>query len=481
MPPILALLLCTGFVFFLLRLEARQSPNVSRALWIPTLWMLYIASKPLAVWFAPAGQHAGGDVDAGSPTDRLFLTAILGISLLILASRKFDWLGTLREHRWLALLLGFMLVSTIWSEIPQVSCKRWIRQFQAVVMGFMVLSEASPQEAVQSIFRRTTYITVPFSLLLIKYYPMYGVQYDRWSGYLMWTGVTTQKNGLGRLCLISGFFLIWALVTRWRRGERGVSKVQTYAEWFLLAQILVLLKGPSGVAASATSIVVLIAGAIALGGLIWINRREGRVNCNAVIASIAIIIGVGILTPLVGGATVGAFTGSLGRDTTLTGRTDIWAALLPNAMQNLILGAGFGGFWTDKTVNLYLVNEAHNGYLDVLLELGVIGLLLHSAFLLSCCYKARRAFAFDFDAASLCLCFVLMAVLHNVSESSMHIFACQLTAIVIFLVLALPGSYGVRSQDTQSANAENADMSENLTNSLPEDSQKLTTAKNVSY
>jgi exopolysaccharide production protein ExoQ len=226
MPPIFALLLCTAFVFYLLRLEARQSRDVSRALWIPTLWMLYISSKPLAVWLAPAALYGGVEVSDGSPTDRIFLMALLGASLLVLISRKFDLAGSLREHRWLTLLLGFMLVSTIWSDDPSVSFKRWIRQLQAVIMGLMVLSEGSPPEAMKSIFRRTTYIMIPFSLLLIKYYPLYGVQYDRWTGYLMWTGVTTQKNGLGRLCLVSGFFLIWALVTRWRRRERGVSKVQ---------------------------------------------------------------------------------------------------------------------------------------------------------------------------------------------------------------------------------------------------------------
>ena len=47
MPRQLALLLCTAFVLFLLRLERRQSAGVSAALWIPTLWMLAIASKPL--------------------------------------------------------------------------------------------------------------------------------------------------------------------------------------------------------------------------------------------------------------------------------------------------------------------------------------------------------------------------------------------------------------------------------------------------
>ena len=57
MPPPLALLRCTAFVIFLLRVERRASLGVSAALWIPTLWMLAISSKPLAIWFGTDRGH----------------------------------------------------------------------------------------------------------------------------------------------------------------------------------------------------------------------------------------------------------------------------------------------------------------------------------------------------------------------------------------------------------------------------------------
>lgn len=54
---LLALLVCTTFVLFLLRLERRESAGVSAALWIPALWMLAIASKALAIWFGRDRGH----------------------------------------------------------------------------------------------------------------------------------------------------------------------------------------------------------------------------------------------------------------------------------------------------------------------------------------------------------------------------------------------------------------------------------------
>ena len=85
----LALLICAGFVLGMLHLERRATPSVSMALWIPTIWMLQISSKPLGVWF---GQVDTGEVDTGSALDRNALTVIL---LLIVLVAAFNIVSTL--------------------------------------------------------------------------------------------------------------------------------------------------------------------------------------------------------------------------------------------------------------------------------------------------------------------------------------------------------------------------------------------------
>src|SRR5207237_978175 len=101
-------------------------------------------------------------------------------------------------------------------------------------------------------------------------------------------------------------------------------------------------------------------------------------------AIIGCIIVFGIVTPLVGGSTVTRFTSALGRDATLTGRTDIWAGLLPDLMRQPIFGYGFSGFWTVTRISEHEIGQAHNGYLEVCLQLGFVGFLLTGMFLLSC-------------------------------------------------------------------------------------------------
>ncbi len=143
---IVAFIICVVFILWLLLIESKQSPNVSLVLWIPTIWMLYIASKPLAIWFGYEGNP-----DEGSPLDRNFLSALLCLNLIILVWRKFNWSNAIKKKCLVMLLMGYMLVSILWSDIPFVSLKRWIRELVAVSMAFLVLTEPEPKQAVESV------------------------------------------------------------------------------------------------------------------------------------------------------------------------------------------------------------------------------------------------------------------------------------------------------------------------------------------
>src|SRR2546421_11194932 len=108
MPSQLALISCVLFVLFLLRIERKQASKVSSVLWIPTIWMLAIASKPMDTWFSYDG--AG---ESGSPLDQMFLSGLLCLGLFILARKRFNWSCALKEYPWIFLLIAYMLVSVL--------------------------------------------------------------------------------------------------------------------------------------------------------------------------------------------------------------------------------------------------------------------------------------------------------------------------------------------------------------------------------
>lgn len=451
MPPPLILLLCTAFVLFLLRLERRASRDNSPALWIPTLWMLIVASRPLATWFLVPGNSTP-DNDSGSALDRWVLTALAVAAIIVLVRRRIDWWGGVRRYRWLLVLLAYMFLSTFWSEITLIALKRWIRELIVLIMALVIMSEGNPRQAVESILRRTAYVLLPFSLVLIKYYPVLGVRYGKWSGALMWVGVTTQKNHLGRLCMISAFFLLWSLYERWRERPRvGGGRDQAWADVSVIVIALYLLKGSD----SSTSLVTLVVGAATYLGLRLFRKLGLMVPQTGLLVLVLFLIGFGVSTPFLGGSNVASFTASLGRDETLTGRTQVWSDVMPAMREQPLFGHGFGSFWTDARRARYDIPTAHNGYLDILLELGAVGLAFYTFWLLSCTRQLHHALRHDYEWASLAICFLVMGLLYNISESALNSFTEQMTAVMTLTYLV--ASCRVKSR-TESARGAAADV-----------------------
>ena len=432
MPRQLALVLCAAFVLSLLRLERRRSAGVSSALWIPCLWMLAIASKPLGMWFA-----MGGTVEAGSVLDRTALTALSVAGIVVLVRRRYDWRRALRGHGWLLALLGYMLLSVAWSDIALIAFRRWSREVIVVIMALVVMSEANPRQALESVLRRAAYILIPFSLLLTKYYPDLGVAYGRWSGLQMWIGVTLHKNTLGRLCVVSSMFLLWALYRRWNGRDTSAARSETWSDVSVLLISLFLLKGP-GNAYSATSIGTLSLGILMFLGLASLARRGLKVPQALLMAVLILLVGYGTSAPFLGGSSLAAASSAFGRDETLTGRTQTWAELVPVVKSQPLLGTGYGSFWTTARRDSYDMSNGHNGYLDILLELGVMGLVLFAMWLLSSAWNLRNAAAEDPDWGNLALCFLVMAVVYNSTESAFNSLTEQMTAVVVLASLVVP-------------------------------------------
>lgn len=435
MPPILALLLCTAFVLYLLRLERRQSPEVSIVSWLPTAWLFLVAGKPLAAWFGMGGP----DMEAGSPLDRNFIAFLIIVGIVVLQMRNFSWAQASKQYPWLILLVLFMLASILWSDMPYTSFKRWIRDALAgFIMAFVILTEKNPKLTVESILRRAVYVLIPFSYILIHYFPHYGRDYGRWSGALTWIGVSMQKNGLASLCLFSIIFIIWTLVRRKQGHEMPATGYQTYLELFILCLSIWLFMGPSHTLTySATSTAALFIGMTAFFGLLGMKKQSRLMGANTLKIILAIIIIFGTMVPFSGGWGVSDVASILNREEHLTGRTEIWAYLIPYAMQNPILGQGYGGFWTDAH-RAATSSHAHNGYLDIVLNLGFFGLITFSAFLLSCCRNGHRVMMQDFFWGCLSLVILFTFAVHNIAESTVTSLGGLAAASILFMYVCAP-------------------------------------------
>jgi exopolysaccharide production protein ExoQ len=433
MPPLLAFALCSVFVIWIVRISERGTPRSSPGLWIATIYMFYCASRPLANW---VHGESGGTIEEGSAIDRLFLVIIIVISLVILNKRRFDWTGFCRNNSFLILLVAFLAVSIVWSDYPGISFKRWVRFCGTPLVALVVITEADPQDAVEKIIRRTAYVLIPFSLVAIKYIPHVGVLYNKWSGQLMWVGVASQKNGLGRLTLISALFLVWVIKRAWPlRKSKGVKR-RMIIDGVILTMTLYLMRGPGG-AYSATSIAAFLLGVVVYCGLWFARSRQMTLPFGILAVPIAAIVLLGIALPIIGGADLFGLVEMLGRNATFSDRTQIWGLILPEAMKHPIFGCGYGSFWINPPQWLTRINEAHNGYLDVFVEVGIIGVSLVLAFLLSSLRKAYRALPYHFEWGAFSLCFLLLMLAHNITETSFLRPNSHMATVMFLLVLLL--------------------------------------------
>ncbi len=362
---------------------------------------------------------------------------LIGLSGLILFRRRINWSQILKYNFWLILMFVYAGISISWSEIPFVSFKRWFRSTGDILIALVVLSERMPLSALESVIRRCAYVLIPFSLVLVKYMPHLGRAYASWSGGEMWTGVTLQKNSLGELCGLSIFFLMWALLREWRSGGLWKNTVQNCADVFVLVIALFLLRGPED-SYSATAVGSLMIGIILLFLLMGRENLSRSVASSLKAASVSLVL----MYLLFYDSIMQIIAPALGRDETLTGRTDMWGPIIEFASRNPLFGVGYGGLWAPGNWELeaiftphFILANAHNGYLAIYVELGVVGLILLGLFLLAYCGRVRNGIKHSLDWGIFGICLLPMAMLQNYSEVSFFQSPNYLWSMMVFLTV----------------------------------------------
>ena len=414
MPPIIAAAVYVGFIVWLFRRDFRERPNVTSALWVPFFWAVFGGTRFLSDWLGIFGMHAGAvAVEEGSPVDALVFFFLIAAGVRILYHRRVNLSEFVRHNRWVSIYLGYCLLSIVWSDYSFIALKRWIKLFGQPVMVLVLLTEPDPLEAVVRMLKWLAYLVVPISFLFIKYFPDLGRAFDTWSGMPVNTGITTNKNILGCDCFILDFFFIWHFL-RVRQREKGLARRNELALClFFIGTISWLLY----LAHSSTSLgsLVLAVAILWFLGLKFVDVRR---------------LGVYVVTGLTIAAAAELFFGihnylfqALGRDSTLTDRTIIWQILLHWDV-NPVFGAGFESFWLGDRPALvskqfsFILNEAHNGYLETYIQLGLLGGVLLLGMLLATYFKSQRTLLLNFNFGRFRLAFLAAFIVYNWTEAA---------------------------------------------------------------
>ena len=411
-------------------MDYRARIGVSNALWVPLIWLLIIASKPISQWVYPEAVAASAiDYEEGSPIDRLVFSLIIFSALLILSRRSTSVSEALRSSRWILIWLLFCGISMAWSDFPGISFKRWIKGIGSVLMVLIVLTEPNPFESVKALIRRCGYVLIPLSMLFIKYYRHLGVQYDPWEGQACFVGVTNNKNTLGRLCLVCGLFFFWFVVEMWRNRNISADRRELFVNVVFLIMTLWLLK----ISDSATSLGTLIIGIVVFTVLGFPAMKRNIKYMGALILfSISILF---IIQMSFDFDIIGSYVAGLGRNMTLTGRTDLWNDVI-QLQKSPLFGTGYGSFWLGDRLGIlwgkywWQPTEAHNGYLEIFLQLGLVGLFLLIIVILRTYGNILRALTSNFEYGRLRMVLFVVILLYNVTEAGF-----ELSSMMFFVFL----------------------------------------------
>ena len=324
-PPRLALLLTLALIVFLFRRDIRENPGIGSALWLPVLWLVLACSRSVTQWLNIFGfDVSGGTVEEGSPVDASFYFAMLIAGSYVLLKRQVRLSEVVLNNGWLIAFLLYCFISIAWSDFPFVAFKRWIKILGHPIMVLIVLTEPDPEEALISLMKRCAYVIVPVSILFIKYYPYLGTKYDQWTGMQMNTGISVGKNGLGEDCLILGFFFFWYLLRTWHT-ERSLQRRN---ELRLIVGFLIGIWWLFRLAHSATSFICFCVGMLVV---VFVGNR--LINKNFIGTYLLAALVLIAIAELTFGFSA-RMSEALGRGSTLSGRTELWARLLEIAHQS---------------------------------------------------------------------------------------------------------------------------------------------------
>jgi O-antigen ligase len=408
----------------------------------PNRWLL---------WSKPA--YFGTDETSLGSLDRVIMVMLMAIGICVLAPRLQQTKKILANNKWMVVLFIYTAFSIMWSNFPMISLARFGRTVGTLEMVLVVLTEPYPLEAVRILLRRLYLIHIPLSVIAIKYVRNIGVVYN-WSGEAEeWIGLSTDKNSLGQVAMCSGIFWTWQLCRGWPRRKLKGGLRALLLNGVMLGLTLLLLRGSKTVHSS-TAIIGFVICSIVILGLQLIKRRAAHATRIITVAFVTLLVMAPVLYAVFdafGTTPVQAVVQATGRDMTFTDRNLIWTDVLNNAKEHSVLGVGIGALWVgrigyaiypmpnwSRKTPQWRPEEAHNGYIDIYAQIGIIGLMLFLIVLGRASAGAVSDLENDFQLGSLRLSLLLGIVLNNLSETSFLLGTHDLWFLFLLVALNVP-------------------------------------------
>jgi len=372
------------------------------------------------VFFAARGIFSFQDSSDGSDMSGLVPTRHLGVfGYIVLPGIAYlivMYLVTLNFRRIISIalqmkmltLLGLLTVcSALWSQNPARSLYNGVFYLTGTLFAYYLVTRFDPKD-IMGLVMMTGTLACLGGLVMVVLFPQFGVDtvHTRTAG--AWKGIFFDRTGAAKTLV---YLLSPALVFGYRRlGPRRMAYI------LLLGIFIVKAKAVTALVVGVLYTTVMLS----LYLVRWVERRTAVLAAMTVIPTLIIIICAGLpFLPDV--------LSAMGRDPTLTGRTVVWSVLMPSVFKQPLLGYGFYAFWqglTGESANAinavhWFFGYAHNGMLEIVLQLGLVGLVVFLITLAQAikdawfCIRHGRSIGVEWYVG-----IIILVVLYNVDEAT---------------------------------------------------------------
>lgn len=307
----------------------------------------------------------GTSVDDGSRSLlRVLPLPVYAISAVFLMRQPMQLMVAIRRNLPFLLLIALSFLSVLWSIGPSVTLRRAIGLFGTLLFSYVLATRFTPSQLLLLIVATLAPCMV-LSVLLMGAVPHLGFM----DGAAR--GVFIHKNVLGWVAALSTVAAGIMVIDR----SHGLRLVGILA---LPASVICLVASTSMTGVLSTA---------AAAGFAWFFLALGRSRGTNRLVLVVVFLQFAAVLLLSLGEFLVPLLEALGKDATLTGRVPLWRLVDEMIGQRLVVGYGYAAFWTPGNPDAWRIwadigwqaPHSHNGYREIMLGLGLVGLVVLAA------------------------------------------------------------------------------------------------------
>jgi exopolysaccharide production protein ExoQ len=384
------------------------------------VWVL-IVYLVVPIGYFSGDMSGGNDTGMAGPNAllRTFKLGLLASSTVVLLWRSgFAWLEMKSLNPFFSLFLVLVPLSVLWSADPSATLNRYVSLISIVTvcLAFTLMgwNRTRFQDVVRPVLTTLLIASIIFGIL----YPQYAIEVGEGTLKNSWRGLTAQKNQLGMLSSFGVVFWLHAWFYDGRKWWIAFPCIALSIECVLLSR--------SSTALLSTTLSTLFMLLVMVAPLALRRYMPYIVSTFAVLV---VVYALAVLNLIPGTSMLLDPIAELsGKDMTFSNRAVIWDIIKEHIQLAPMLGSGYGAYWTGPVPSspsytflgrmYFYPSQSHNGYLEVVNDLGFVGLICLLGYLVSWVRQSLQLMKFDRGQGVLFLALFFQQAITNLSEST---------------------------------------------------------------